>query len=73
MGVRCSLEVIALTPVSLSHANGNLKGDIMNFLREKAQSARLAYTGGTGRFEERIKMMTLAKKKAAYERAHGYA
>jgi hypothetical protein len=59
--------------VSLRSANRSYSGDILKFLREKAQSAGLAYSGGTGRYEERIKMMTLAKKKAEFEREHGCA
>ena len=59
--------------ISMSRANGSFEGNILKFVREKAHSVGLAYTGGTGRFEERIKLMTLTKKKAKYEREHGYA
>jgi hypothetical protein len=30
----------------------------------------LVYPGGTRRFEERIRIMTLAKERAEYERTH---
>jgi len=46
-------------------ADTNPEGGIVKFLKEKAQSVGLAYPGGTGRFEERITMIFLTRKKAA--------
>lgn len=55
----------------LSLAKGSRAGDILKFVVEKARSVGLVYPRGTGRFEERITIMTLAKEKGDYERTHG--